>query len=703
MKIKLKATPKDIMPTAGLKKSNQYGMIASNTTSTEDNVNASIHPIDPEKANAELEKGEILLKFDLGGLFAVQGKKHSQGGTPVNANDGDFIFSDDPSLAISKEEQKQFRFKINKSNSKKENTPAKVLQREVNPKEYNQLINIINDKNSDKISKNTAILMLNKYLEKVGRVAYLQEEKKNSEIPEFAMGTAPMFAEDLADIDSIEQQYKQGGIHIDPKNKGKFTASAKQHRMGVQEFAKHVLANKEDFSSTQVKRANFAKNASNFKHGGGGPIIPYFGDKNDKKNASVYSSQDWNDFAKALGFKGKSNKEFQEFLINNPDYQDVIIKSHEEKGNTLPPPAGNSVSNWIDGRIGYRWDVALKTWKDRLTPLSEVNPIDANDYFTNSNTPDKTDSTAGTTPNTKTSTNNTVAPLKNTDFKNLPSTPFEGYDFDPNSAEMLSIATPFLSAFAQPTRYQMLAQKHTAPIRLDRVNDAQFQSDNASQASLAKREMFSNLDARTAALNSAMVDSSSMQRALQSNAQTNQTNIQIANQESMINDQKSVGDRDFNIAAIMKTFDDNTRASQYRSEQLTNGFNASLNNMLTVEKNLSKLSQDATTAAIPFLGLKGVTADGEVVEPTDPRAVRTIQTSPLKFNKNRKAVVTGLGSLNSLGVDAFGNKVDNASEFAKAILTFAKETGISDPYKAAQALAGFKQLMKQNGFNNQNQ
>lgn len=703
MKIKLKATPKDIMPTAGLKKSNQYGMIASNTTSTEDNVNASIHPIDPEKANAELEKGEILLKFDLGGLFAVQGKKHSQGGTPVNANDGDFIFSDDPSLAISKEEQKQFRFKINKSNSKKENTPAKVLQREVNPKEYNQLINIINDKNSDKISKNTAILMLNKYLEKVGRVAYLQEEKKNSEIPEFAMGTAPMLAEDLADIDSIEQQYKQGGIHIDPKNKGKFTASAKQHHMGVQEFAKHVLANKEDFSSTQVKRANFAKNASKFKHADGGPILPYLGDKKDKKNASVYSAQDWNDFAKALDFKGKSNKEFQQFLINDPRFQDLLIQSHEEKGNTLPPPAGNTVANWIDGRIGYRWDVALKNWKEQLTPLSEVNPINANDYFTNSNTPDKTDSTVGATPNSKTSTNNSVAPLKNTDFKNLPSTPFEGYDFDPNSAEMLSIAAPFLSAFAQPTRYQMLAQKHTAPIRLDRVNDAQFQSDNASQASLAKREMFSNMDARTAALNSAMVDSSAMQRALQSNAQTNQMNTQIANQESMINDQKSVGDRDFNIAAIMKTFDDNTKAAQYRSEQLTNGFNASLNNMLTVEKNLSKLSQDATTAAIPFLGLKGVTANGEIVEPTDPRAVRTIQTSPLKFNKNRKAVVTGLGSLNSLGVDAFGNKVDSASEFAKAILTFAKETGISDPYKAAQALAGFKQLMRQNGFNNQNQ
>jgi hypothetical protein len=40
--------------------------------------------------------------------------------------------------------------------------------------------------------------------------------------------------------------------------------------MGVQEFARHVLANKEDYSSTQVKRANFAKNAAGWKKQMGG-------------------------------------------------------------------------------------------------------------------------------------------------------------------------------------------------------------------------------------------------------------------------------------------------------------------------------------------------------------------------------------------------------------------------------------------------
>ena len=64
--------------------------------------------------------------------------------------------------------------------------------------------------------------------------------------------------------------YAKGGIHINPANKGKFTASAQHAGMGTQEFARHVLANKEDYSSTQVKRANFAHNAAGWKHEMGG-------------------------------------------------------------------------------------------------------------------------------------------------------------------------------------------------------------------------------------------------------------------------------------------------------------------------------------------------------------------------------------------------------------------------------------------------
>lgn len=65
-------------------------------------------------------------------------------------------------------------------------------------------------------------------------------------------------------------QMAYGGININPANKGKFTASANRAGMSVQEFASKVLANKEDYSSTQVKRANFARNAASWKKQMGG-------------------------------------------------------------------------------------------------------------------------------------------------------------------------------------------------------------------------------------------------------------------------------------------------------------------------------------------------------------------------------------------------------------------------------------------------
>ena len=70
----------------------------------------------------------------------------------------------------------------------------------------------------------------------------------------------------------IELFKKGGGIHINPKNKGKFTASAKRAGMSVQEFARHVLANKDKYSTTQIRRANFARNSKKFKHKDGGTI-----------------------------------------------------------------------------------------------------------------------------------------------------------------------------------------------------------------------------------------------------------------------------------------------------------------------------------------------------------------------------------------------------------------------------------------------
>ena len=69
------------------------------------------------------------------------------------------------------------------------------------------------------------------------------------------------------------RELKSGGIYIKPSKRGTFTAAAKKRGMGVQEFASKVLANKENYSSAMVKKANFARNASRWKKKYGGSMI----------------------------------------------------------------------------------------------------------------------------------------------------------------------------------------------------------------------------------------------------------------------------------------------------------------------------------------------------------------------------------------------------------------------------------------------
>ena len=68
-----------------------------------------------------------------------------------------------------------------------------------------------------------------------------------------------------------------GNIHISPSKRGTFTAAAKKHGKSVQSFASQVLANKENYSSAMVKKANFARNAAKW-HSFGGDLNTNGGD-----------------------------------------------------------------------------------------------------------------------------------------------------------------------------------------------------------------------------------------------------------------------------------------------------------------------------------------------------------------------------------------------------------------------------------------
>lgn len=131
-------------------------------------------------------------------------------------------------------------------------------------------------------------------------------------------------------------------IYIKKKNRGKFGASASRAGMGTQEYARHILANKDDYSPIQVKRATFAKGIGGsqikkHKHENGGILKAQEGTGNipfDKQRVVSYVPGD--------GFKGYGTtgpiKAVWNYFFND---EDVLsrIKRVEDNGK-------QSVETW---------------------------------------------------------------------------------------------------------------------------------------------------------------------------------------------------------------------------------------------------------------------------------------------------------------------------------------------------------------------
>lgn len=109
------------------------------------------------------------------------------------------------------------------------------------------------------------------------RKARKRQERADAEqqARENAMNLTKAYANNDSAQEELENRFKPefkagGSIHIAPSKRGTFTAAATKHGMGVQSFASKVLSNKEDYSPAMVKKANFARNASKWKHRFGG-------------------------------------------------------------------------------------------------------------------------------------------------------------------------------------------------------------------------------------------------------------------------------------------------------------------------------------------------------------------------------------------------------------------------------------------------
>ena len=140
----------------------------------------SLYPVPRDEANLEAEGGETVFGDINGDGFpesnVIRGKRHSEGGVPLNLPDETFIFSDFKEMKIKDPELLKMFGKNHskKSKSKKGYTPAQ-LAKQYNINKYRQ---ILQDPDEDKLAKRTAEIMIENYNKKLGALSLAQEAQK---------------------------------------------------------------------------------------------------------------------------------------------------------------------------------------------------------------------------------------------------------------------------------------------------------------------------------------------------------------------------------------------------------------------------------------------------------------------------------------------------------------------------------------------
>lgn len=194
----------------------------------------SVYPEEPSEdtANVEVEKGEMIK--DSQGLYKVGGKKHSQGGTKANVEEGAYVFSDyisvNPMLG-------QALNLTSNSSKKKDNTVAKLLGKKVDAKDYNRLKEIISSaqagKDVDPFELKTAQNRMADYDKYISRAALAGElskamEGKPFQIPEIGIPALQELTGQTRDNYVSEEpmakarygmQYMADGATVDPPAK----------------------------------------------------------------------------------------------------------------------------------------------------------------------------------------------------------------------------------------------------------------------------------------------------------------------------------------------------------------------------------------------------------------------------------------------------------------------------------------------------
>lgn len=172
-------------------------------------VRNTLQPVAREGANLEAERGETAV-IDVDGMpahFKIGGKRHSQGGTPLNLPDNSFIFSDTAKMKIKDPIiLAQFGMKPQKGGY----TPAEISKKY----DINKFRKVLADPNSEDMDRKTAEMMIANYNLKLAKLALAQESIKGfpQGIPVIAMPYVESMEIDPAQFlgNQAQEQLEQG-------------------------------------------------------------------------------------------------------------------------------------------------------------------------------------------------------------------------------------------------------------------------------------------------------------------------------------------------------------------------------------------------------------------------------------------------------------------------------------------------------------
>lgn len=607
----------DYNPYVYFKDKNWY--ITSNPE--DDKITESVKPVDRDVANIEAEKGEYILKPGLTGIHKVMGKTHAQGGTPLFAEGGSFIFSNDPKLAITKNERVGFGFKGD-NNAKSKNTPAMIIGREVNPKEYNAYIATLENPDTDKIAKTTAGLMIEKLQQKLGQIAYLQESKKGSKPPDFSQGTAPVTQPEFQNIGEKMSEYRLGGYAdggpIDP-------------RTGLPIDPNDAYPG----GRTTLGKITPKGLSNTFNYPGGVPnlIKDWQGVGIDMTNMNSQEAQ--------RAMYGWAQK-------NNPD---LIKNIWNQYGNTAqgikkginPNDLNSGVNAYADGLLGARtfaptpWpklDIPKPNWPDIGPPPGPQAP---------QNTTPQPSNPGSQQPSNPSLPYQIKGKLTDSQIANL------GY---------LGLQSMNINRY-YPTRQQVSLPQ----VRLDQVNVQPYLNQINTQAHEAYG--VASLNPRTSSLTASNIRGAALDQSNQAIGNVANQNVQIGNQQNLTNLQQmtnqvmtnsQLNNQYYNqVQATNQNFDNERRFAN-------NQFMSTLNNYQS--------QQDKTAWALASVNKYGTR------KVTDPKTGRTYDLPTPLYEQTNSGIKYNADVAN-LNMATGANRINTPQEIAQIYRQF-KDSGMPD-------------------------